>query len=173
MSVSDILTASRRKSLLGIVGSKFWFLPPPAFCDIHRSDPSNLTAPCRATTKCAVARSGPKVSWRSGTNLVNKTYITHTHTHTHTHIECINIIVNWINWMPLDFPSLSVPNLCILSAKAKSFQVLLDTIRDQVFLGQHRCFIPSIFNIIQCSTESASTLHSMYTNHLNLSFLIA
>ena len=61
MSVSDTSTASSRKSLLGIVGSNLW-LESPEFLDIHRSDPSNLTAPRRATTKCAVARSGPSVS---------------------------------------------------------------------------------------------------------------
>jgi len=73
ISVSDISTASRRKSMLGTVGSTFWYLLLPDFSDndIHRLDPSNLTAPCLATTKCAVARSGPNVSRRSCTNLQN------------------------------------------------------------------------------------------------------
>ena len=72
--VFETLTASNFTSELGN-GRKYF--PSAPFWN-HLSKPSNLTEPFCATTKCAVARSGPSISSFSGINLhVYKIYTIH------------------------------------------------------------------------------------------------
>ena len=92
----------------------------------------------------------------------------HTHSHFNGHFS------RWMRVSRLP-PNFSIYHLflnCASFLDRPKLSMLSLTQSHQVFFGRHLCLIPSTSHVIQCLTQSLSSVRSTCPNHLNLLFLI-